>query len=93
MSRPFSGGCLCEAVRYECEAQPVITGHCHCTDCRKSSGTGHSSHLGVPRQSVTIGGKVSQYDRAADSGNMAAHEDQSEKIIRRVPTSRPRMSC
>ena len=42
MSVPFEGGCLCGAVRYTCNAEPVFAGHCHCVDCRRSSGTGHS---------------------------------------------------
>lgn len=65
----FSGGCLCGAVRYQATADPAMMGHCHCVDCRKSSGTGHCSHMIVPAAAVTITGKVSTYERAADSGN------------------------
>lgn len=72
MTNSFSGGCLCEAVRYESRAEPVVTGHCHCIDCRKSSGTGHCSHAGVPKQAVTVTGEVSIYDRPADSGNVVS---------------------
>jgi hypothetical protein len=66
----FSGGCLCGAVRYESSADPAMMGHCHCVDCRKSSGTGHGSHLVVPAAAVRVSGEVSAYERAADSGNM-----------------------
>jgi hypothetical protein len=72
MSVSFEGGCLCGAVRYTCNAEPVIAGHCHCIDCRRSSGTGHCSHLGVPSEAVTITGRLSTYDRPADSGNMVS---------------------
>jgi hypothetical protein len=72
MTETFSGGCLCEAVRYECGSAPVVTGHCQCVDCRKSSGSGHCSHIGVPKQAVTITGKLSAYDRPADSGNLVS---------------------
>lgn len=68
----FSGKCLCEAVRYESQAGPMVSGHCHCIDCRKSSGTGHCSHLAVPRAAVQVTGKVSVYDRSADSGNVVS---------------------
>ena len=64
----FEGGCLCAAVRYQSGAEPMVTGHCHCIDCRKSSGSGHCSHLGVPKQAVTITGEVTVYERPADSG-------------------------
>ena len=32
------GGCLCGAVRYEAAGQPYHITHCHCMDCRRSSG-------------------------------------------------------
>ncbi len=66
----FTGGCLCGAVRYSCSAEPAMAGHCHCEDCRRSSGSGHCSHLGVPAASVTLSGETRGYDRAADSGNV-----------------------
>ena len=53
----FSGGCLCGAVRYEGSEQKG-GGHCHCIDCRKSSGTGHSSHMVVPEDSFRATGEV-----------------------------------
>ncbi|RNJ49452.1 GFA family protein [Methylocystis hirsuta] len=72
MSEPFQGRCLCGAVHYECNADPLMSGHCQCADCRKSSGTGHSSHLAVPRASVTISGDVTVYDKPADSGHVVS---------------------
>lgn len=70
MKLPFEGGCLCGAVRYECSAEPVINGHCHCVDCRRSSGTGHCSHMGVPEAAVKIDGETALYEAPADSGNI-----------------------
>lgn len=70
MTQNFTGGCLCGAVRYSCGAEPAMAGHCHCEDCRRSSGSGHSSHLAVPEASVTLTGEVKGYARPADSGNM-----------------------
>ncbi len=37
-ARIFHGGCLCGAVRYEASGTPYNITHCHCEDCRKSSG-------------------------------------------------------
>src|SRR5260221_3069901 len=34
----LEGGCLCGAVRYETTGQPYNVTHCHCADCRRSSG-------------------------------------------------------
>jgi hypothetical protein len=39
MSAPLiTGGCYCGALRYEATALPVEVTHCHCRDCRRSSG-------------------------------------------------------
>ena len=70
MTQTFSGRCLCGAVRYSSSAEPAMAGHCHCEDCRRSSGSGHSSHLAVPEASVSLAGKTKGYARAADSGNV-----------------------
>ena len=69
MTVPFSGGCLCGAVRYECSSEPVNIAHCFCTDCQKSSGTQMSTNLLVPKASVKVTkGKPAQYTRTGDSG-------------------------
>lgn len=65
----FSGGCLCGAVRFESRAAAQLVGHCYCIDCRRSSGTGHSTHAAVPETALAVTGEVTFYDRAADSGN------------------------
>lgn len=70
MTQAFTGRCLCGAVRYSCAGEPMAAGHCHCEDCRRSSGSGHCSHLGVPEASVTLTGETNSYARAADSGNV-----------------------
>jgi hypothetical protein len=33
-----TGGCLCGSVRYEASGEPYNITHCHCLDCRRSSG-------------------------------------------------------
>ncbi len=72
MSQGFTGGCLCGAVRYQSTADPQVVAHCHCVDCRKSSGTGHCTHLVIPEDAFTVSGEVKFYDRPADSGNMVS---------------------
>ena len=39
------GSCLCGAVRYRVRGPFMRFVHCHCSRCRKASGTGHSSNL------------------------------------------------
>lgn len=41
----LKGGCLCGAVRYEVAGEAQRFYHCHCSRCRKATGTGHASNL------------------------------------------------
>ncbi|RVU34141.1 aldehyde-activating protein [Hwanghaeella grinnelliae] len=68
----LEGSCLCGTVQYRTEAQPMITGHCYCIDCRKSSGTSHCTHVMVPQDGLTMTGDVKLYERPADSGNIVS---------------------
>lgn len=43
----LSGSCLCGAVRYTASGEAQRFYHCHCSRCRKASGTGHASNLFV----------------------------------------------
>jgi hypothetical protein len=69
MTKTLKGGCLCGAVAYETQADPVVVAHCHCTDCQKSSGTGHGTHVALPEEAVKFSGEIKFYDSPADSGN------------------------
>lgn len=68
----FEGGCLCGAVRYTSSVDAQVVGHCYCVDCRKTSGTGHCTHVGVPTDALTVTGEVRFFDKPADSGNMVS---------------------
>ena len=69
MATRFTGGCLCGQVRYECSADPLFMGNCHCRDCQKASGGAYEPDIGLPAAALKITGAVKYYDSKADSGN------------------------
>ncbi|MEO6015596.1 MAG: GFA family protein [Devosia sp.] len=74
MTQIYVGGCACGAIRYQTSAEPVFENHCHCRDCQKRSGTGHSSYLTFPdREVVTISGEAKVWRLKGDSGDEKAH--------------------
>lgn len=73
MSTKITGGCRCGAVRYECSADPIVAGHCHCRQCQRASGAGHVSVIGVPKEALNVTGEVRYFDHVADSGATASN--------------------
>ena len=74
MSKAYSGGCACGAIRYEIEAEPLFLNDCQCRDCQRRSGTGHGSYLTfADRRSVKLQGDAKQWEIAGDSGNIKSH--------------------
>lgn len=45
---PFTGGCVCGAVRYEVTAAPIMMFKCHCRDCQHVTGGAFLPGLLVP---------------------------------------------
>ena len=70
MADRMQGGCLCGAVRYEIAGPSMMVGNCFCTDCRKASGTSHSTHAIFPQDAVFVSGSTKGYASPADSGNV-----------------------
>lgn len=66
----FVGGCLCGAVRYSSDAEPVFSGVCHCRDCQRFTGSAFSVVIAVPRESMTLAGAVTRFSSAGDSGKL-----------------------
>lgn len=61
MKSKFTGRCLCGDVRYVAEGKPKIVAQCHCEECRRLSGTGHTIGAMFPASAVSVTGKVSEY--------------------------------
>jgi hypothetical protein len=53
---PITGGCLCGAVRYSVDADPVVQAVCHCSDCQRQTGSPFTVFIGVPGDAFTVEG-------------------------------------
>jgi hypothetical protein len=42
---PIRGSCLCGAVEYSARGPWLRFVHCHCSRCRKATGTGHATNV------------------------------------------------
>ena len=56
-NKRYTGGCLCGALRYEAEGEPLYTGHCYCADCQKASGSGFIPFMGFVSSAVRFSGE------------------------------------
>ena len=49
----LAGSCLCGSVAYEITGDVLGFYHCHCSRCRKATGTGHASNIILKPTGVT----------------------------------------
>jgi len=71
----ISGSCLCSAVRYECNSEPLGTAICHYTHCQRLSGSAFSVNIVVPAPSVTRQGQTpASYADKGESGKLLSRK-------------------
>jgi hypothetical protein len=68
---PIQGGCLCGALRYVAQGQPLYAGLCYCADCRKASGSGFIPFIGFAAAAITICGETRQSETTSFRGGTA----------------------
>jgi hypothetical protein len=54
MPPPLTGRCLCGAVRYQVNDEPLVVYACHCTDCQKRSGSAFGLSMWVRRDAIEV---------------------------------------
>jgi hypothetical protein len=72
MSVTYAGSCVCGRVRYELDTEPKITVACHCSLCRKATGSAFATWTLVPTRAPAlrikfhayVGSKASWYEIA-----------------------------
>lgn len=61
MTAQRHGGCLCGRVRYSVTGDPLRVGLCHCTDCRRSSGSAFTFYAIWPRAAFNGEGETASH--------------------------------
>ena len=56
------GGCSCRAVRYRLVGDPLHVGVCHCTLCRKESGSVFVAYALWPIDAFSMRGEIRSFD-------------------------------
>ena len=68
-----SGGCLCGAVDYSFSKSDVISAHhCHCTDCRKMTGSGKATIVMIPTKALNSSGQLKTFTVTGSDGSQVA---------------------
>jgi hypothetical protein len=63
------GRCLCGKVTYQIDGEPLVVAHCHCRDCQRLTGSGHSTGAMFPVAQIRVEGELSEFQLVAESGN------------------------
>ena len=98
--RMLRGGCLCGAVEYEIPDALQYAGYCHCSECRRFSGSPFSAFGGIPKASFRLlkgAESIKHYAKSANTtlgfcsicgSSLYAEKTQREMINLRLGTLR-----
>lgn len=67
IERRILGSCLCAAIQFEIRTPVQVMVHCHCSRCRKATGSAHATNLTVtPAQFGWLSGEdgIERFDLA-----------------------------
>jgi hypothetical protein len=65
----ITGGCLCRAVRYRCDAPPIAARICWCRVCQYLAAGSGTVNVCLPNKSFMSSGTPVIYTSISDSGN------------------------
>ena len=82
MTAPFSGGCACGSIRYDCAAAPIAMLNCHCRDCQLSSGAPFASGVVVASQDLEVTGAPKAYAVRAENHFLIRLNDEASATLR-----------
>ncbi len=50
----YSGSCFCGAVKYRLESAPMFVNCCHCTECRRQTGSAFAINAVIETDRITL---------------------------------------
>jgi hypothetical protein len=62
----YTGGCLCRAVRYVADAEPVNQRVCHCRMCQKAIGAAFNARLLFRADDVKVNGQLDTFNSSPE---------------------------
>ena len=65
----LTGRGLCGACSYVIEGDPVVVAHCHCLDCQRLSGAGHTTGAMFAEDGVRVVGEPASFSLISEGGN------------------------
>ncbi|MSP74761.1 MAG: GFA family protein [Rhodospirillaceae bacterium] len=65
----LTGRCLCGAISYQIDGDPIVVAHCHCLDCQRLSGAGHATGAMFPDAGIRLNGEPATYSTTSEAGN------------------------
>jgi hypothetical protein len=71
MIRTLDGGCLCGAVRYQVADEFEYALICHCSQCRRATGSAFKPFGGIPRAKLKV---TEGRDRLRIFGDVMTHD-------------------
>ena len=64
----YGAGCLCGAVRFTIDAEPIVARTCWCRLCQYLGGGTATANIGFPSDKVSRTGEIRYHEAVADSG-------------------------
>ena len=65
------GGCACGKVRYRLNGRPILVNNCHCSLCRRQTGTGSAVNAFIESERLEqLSGDLSSHEVGTGSGGI-----------------------